>query len=274
MSSIYRYIRALLNLLSFRVDKAREILESDPSYQEGKWNEVVNRDAVNVNNLTDAVAELVATRVEIKDRLKQVTAATEEVTNRKAGALKKLQMRVKQLRASGIFSKEEMEKDPEYVKHRAAFNDFASTHKARVEEMQHLDGRLSQLNNRIDGYKIRLQTQKRELENTKLTAKEAVADIRFANVEEKLNKALAGIAVDDTSKEKEKLLASRRRAIARSEVSSELAGTDTTVSDQEYEMAGATNEIDAELDAMLGISDAKTSAPAETETAKTSEKLP
>lgn len=146
----------------------------------------------------------------------------------------------------------------EAKKHEAAFNRFHSRVQAIDVEQEELLKAIEEKGKEIENYKLRLtdfQSQIQQLESEK---QEAIADVITSQKTLELNERLSGVATTLETGPLEAIRKRRNELKARANLSSELAGTDVTLQDLQYQKAGKETEGQSALAQMLAERKAKT----------------
>jgi archaellum component FlaC len=193
-----------------------------------------------------------------KAKLKSLTEDIQKLEKLKGGAAAK----ARKVADKHGGDPEATRNDPEYVKCQAAFKDFSSTlaeKQARVDEIEH---DLEELMKNIEGHKVNLQSQMRDLEKLGEEKHDAVATVLSAKEEKDIADIMTGLSQDRTSEELRELRELRQKATANARVSRELAGMDTQRAEEEFLQYATASEANDEFDALIGLT---TSEPQETE---------
>jgi len=252
---MFRYFRALWYAITGRFSAAADALRANKYVMSATYDKAIEKSEERFHTVRDAVAELMTieqTRLQEIKSLQEKEAKLEKV---KKGAHAAMQRCINQLQGLGK-SKEEIQKDGDFMKHHAAFKDASSSLEeveARLNEKEvDLEARRKQSNQ----YKIELQKMQRAAKELKEEKSEAVADVAVAQQAQAINDVLAGIAQDTTDKDLQSAREARKKAKAKAAISAEMAGSDAEMAESEYLELAAGSEADAELDGLLDWGDA------------------
>lgn len=270
--AIGRYFRALGYLLTGRIDEARRVMSLSPHVVRATYDQVVEEKAGRIRHYRDAVAGLIANVERKKAALRQLTEEVGKLEQLKAGALAMAKKRADALTRAGKTTAE-IQQDQEYLKCRAAFNDFSSTLEEKAKRIAELETDITEAEKRIGEHKIQLQGLLRDLEKIREEREEAVADVITAREEQEIADMLTGISADGTARDLQEMRELRQRAKAGARIAREMAGTDTRVQEaqflEEARKSAASDEFDrltgvaaaAEAGASVAASPAKTELP-------------
>jgi DNA repair exonuclease SbcCD ATPase subunit len=254
-------------MLTGRFSAAAEALQSNKYVMAATYDKAIEKGADRFNTVKNAVAELMGIEQSRVEEIKELTARAEKQGKIKSGAQVAMQRRINELRAQGL-DKDKIQADPEFIKHSAAFKDASSTLaeiEARIEEKEKdLAGRKAQ----IAKFKAELQQMQRDQQSLREEKSEAMADVAVAQQMESVNAVLAGISEDTTDKDLAAARDARKRAKAKAEITSDLAGNDARVAESEYVALSATHVADKELDSLLDWGESKAEPAEKLEDAK------
>ena len=134
--ALSNWIKAIGYLLTGQIDQARRTLDTNPNVVRAKYDAILHEKISRIQQYKQAVAGVIAqqeTKINTEKSLKDDLDRLERL---KAGALAKARQRVAAL---GDKPKEEVQKDEEYMKCLAAYNDFSSTaseKQARIDDLE------------------------------------------------------------------------------------------------------------------------------------------
>lgn len=266
MRSLFKLIRAFWYLVTGRIDKIREGVESNPTAMKAQYNDIIKEKANRAKSFMDAVAGLMGSEENKKAKHAQLLKEIEGLSKLREGALAKAKSRANKLTADGK-TQDDVKGDAEYIKHSSAYRDFSSTMQEKEKRAEELEGELGEIGKSVANYKTQLEGINREIDKLRDESLEAVADVSAAKEQENINKALSNISGDSTAESLSNLRSSRQNAKNRAKITGELAGTTAKAQEADYLAAAASNEADSELDSLI-FGGAKESTPA------MSEKLP
>ncbi len=248
-SAIGRYFRALGYLLTGRITKATETLNTNPAVISANYDRIIEEKRKRLNQYKDAVSAMIAQEESKKEKLRAVTEEITKLEKLKAGAAAKAKSLVDKYNGDATAVKN----DPDYLKCQAAFKDFSSTLAEKSQRAQELDEDLKALVNNVTGHKNQITSLMRELEKVKEEKHDAVADILSATEEKQIADMVTGISNDRTSDELRSLRETRQKAAANARISRELAGTDAKRVETEFLEYAQASETDDEFDQLIGI---------------------
>jgi chromosome segregation ATPase len=253
--AIGRYFRALGYLLTGRVSKATETLNSNPAVISANYDRIIEEKRKRLNQYKDAVSAMIAQEESKKEKLRAVTEDITKLEKLKAGAAAKAKSLVEKYSGDPAAVKN----DPEYIKCQAAFKDFSSTLAEKQKRAQELDDDLKALVNNVTGHKNQITSLMRELDKIKEEKHDAVADVLSATEEKQIADMVTGISNDKTSEELRELREVRNKASANAKISRELAGMDSKRAENEFLEYAQSSETDDEFDQLIGLAAKKES---------------
>ncbi len=254
--AIGRYFRALGYLLTGRVGKATETLNSNPAVISANYDRIIEEKRKRLNQYKDAVSAMIAQEESKKEKLRAVTEDITKLEKLKAGAASKAKSLVEKYSGDPAAVKN----DPEYIKCQSAFKDFSSTLAEKLKRAQELDDDLKALVNNVTGHKNQITSLMRELDKIKEEKHDAVADVLSATEEKQIADMVTGISNDKTSEELRELREVRTKASANAKISRELAGMDSKRAENEFLEYAQSSDTDNEFDQLIGLAAKKESA--------------
>jgi len=259
-----RWIKAVLYLLTGRLDAARRTLDTNPHVVRAKYDDIIRDKTDRIQQYKQAVAGLIAQQEDKMSKVKNLTEEVGKLERLKAGALAKAKQSVARLQKEGK-GKDEIQGDHDYQKCLTAFNDFSSTLKEKQDRIEEIEKDIDGYGKRIGEHKVQLQSLLREIEKLKSEQADAVADMITAKQEKEISDTLAGIAQDGTAEELQRMRQLRQEVKAEAKISKELSGVDAKAQEAEFLEYARTSSANSEFDALVGLGDASASAPAEKE---------
>lgn len=245
-----RYFRALWYFITGRFSAAAEALQSNKYVMSATYDRSIAKGEDRFNTVKNAVAELMSIEQTRVQEIKELSERAEKQGKIKNGAQVAMQRRINELRAAGK-TKEEIQVDPEFIKHSAAFKDASSTFEEIDARINEKEADLTTRRQQIAKFKAELQEMQRGQQKLKEEKHEAMADVAVAQQMEAVNSVLAGISEDTTDKDLQAAREARKRAKAKAEITADLAGNDARVAESEYLTMAAGSEADKELDSLL-----------------------
>ena len=237
-------------MMTGRFQAAADALQSNKFVMGATYDKSIQKGADRFNTVKDAVAKLMSIEQDRIVSIKTQSSQAEDLTRKMNGAKVAMQKRINQLKAEGK-DKDQIENDGEFIKHRGAFMDMKSTVTEKEERIDELEADLEERRKQIATYKAELQQMQRQQASLREEKHEALADVAIANQAEAINSVLAGISEDSTDKDLMAAREARKAAKAKAQITSELAGNDARLAENEYLNYANESEADSELDDML-----------------------
>ena len=248
--SIGNLFRALIYLLTGRIDQARKTLMSNPNVIQANYEEIINEKKNRLKVYQGALSGLIATQETKMAKLKDQSGQANHYESLKAGAAGQAQGIVKQIGNNP----EAVRENTEYQKCQAAYRDFSSTLDEKQKMIAELEGDIKNLGKQISGHQNNINGLLREIDRLKSEKHEAVADIVSAKQEKEIADMLSGISEDKTSKELQELREVRTQAKAAARVSREVAGVTAKQTEDEFLGFATNSKVDNEFEKMVGLS--------------------
>ena len=272
VGAMIRWLKAVGYLLTGRIDSARRTLDVNPHVVRAKFEEIIREKTGRIQQYKQAVAGLIAQQETKMAKVKTLTDEIRKLESLRAGALAKAKQAVAALQQKGQ-STEDIQRDEDYMKCLAAYNDFSSTLAEKQARVAELEEDITGYGNKIKEHKVQLQQLVREIENLKAEAADSVADMITAKQEKEIADAFAGIAEDGTEKELQRMRQLRQEVKAEARISTELAGTDTKMQEAEFLDYARKSVNNSEFDMLIGLA-ADKDAKAKQDTEKTLREKP
>ncbi|MFV1964194.1 MAG: PspA/IM30 family protein [Pirellulaceae bacterium] len=247
--AIGKYIRAFFYLITFRIDKASESLRMNPGVMSATYDRIIEEKRGRLAQYKDAIAAMIAQEEGKKEKLKKLTEEIQKLEKLKAGAAAK----ARKVSNKHGGDPEATRNDPEYQKCQAAFKDFSSTLAEKEARVDEIEADMEALAKNIEGHKINIQSQLRDLEKLGEEKHDAVATVLSAKEEKDIADIMTGLSQDRTSEELRELRQLRQKASAGARVSRELAGLDARQAEEEFLQFATESEADDEFDALIGL---------------------
>jgi len=259
-----KYVRAVFYLVTFRIDKASETLRMNPGVMSANYDRIISEKRSRINQYKDAIAAMIAQEESKKQKLTKLTTEIEHLEKLKAGAAAK----ARKIAEKYNHDPEATKNDPEYLKCQAAFTDFTSTLAEKRARADELDVDLAELVKNVQGHKINIQSQMRDLEKLAEEKHDTVASVLSATEEKQIADIMTGLAEDRNSEELRELRELRGKAGAEARMSRELAGLDTKRAEEEFLDFAQASEANTEFDQLIGLAgreDTETNVPEKTQ---------
>ncbi|MCA9265184.1 MAG: hypothetical protein KDA60_15090 [Planctomycetales bacterium] len=251
--AIGRYFRALGYLMTGKVDRARQTLNTNPDVVRATYDRVIEEKKARIHQYKEAVGAMIAQEEKKKSTLKQVTEDVERLTKLRDGAAAMARKVVE--RHNGDV--EAVKSDPEYIRCQAAFKDFSSTLEEKTARANELEEDIAELAQNVGGHKSQLESLLRDLDKIKQEKHSTVADMMTAKEEKEIADMMTGISNDRTAEELQELREVRDRAKATARVSREIAGVDAKRSEEEFLEYATQTESNDEFDQLIGLAKQK-----------------
>lgn len=249
---MFKYFRALWYFCTGRFSAAAEALQSNKYVMAATFDAAIGKKGDRIETVKNAVAKMMSLERQGLDELAELTAKAEKFQRIKQGAAAKAKERASQLQKMGK-TKEEILKDPEMLKHQAAYQDASSSYEEVQNSITKRTADIEAYKANIATYKVQLQNMQRGLKGLRSEKEEAIAKTQIAQEIESVNSILAGIERDSTDRDLAAARAAVKATEARATIAAELAGTDATLADQEYENYASAVGAKSEFADMLGL---------------------
>lgn len=254
-----RYIKALWYMITGRFSSATEALQANKHVMSATYDKSIGKANARFNTVKNAVAELMSIEQTRLQEIKDLQAREAKLEKIKAGSQAAMQRRLNSLKKEGK-TKEEIVVDAEFLRHQSAYKDASSSLSEVSARCDEKEVDLEERQNQIATYKSELQSMQRQQAALKEEKSEAIADVAVAEQMDSLNSVLAGISEDSTDKDLAAAREARKKVKAKAAITTELAGNDSKLAENEYLDLAASSEVDDELNNLLdwgGDSDSK-----------------
>jgi len=240
-----RFFRAIGHLLTGKIDASSKGLNENPAVVRARFDELIEKKRDSILQVRNAVAGLIRNVERKRSELKNTKTDIEKKERLMNGA------KAMAAKLAKDKSREDAQKDPEFVKCMKAYQDFKSSLELLQQRKEGLEADVKQTEEDAKGYEIQLQSLHREMQELLDERERSVADVAMARETRAASEALAGIANDGTADDLRRLRESVSQAKAEAQVTSRLAGTDVAKQESEFlEMAGS---MEAESEFMNDI---------------------
>lgn len=252
VGALIRWVKAIMYLMTGRIDAARATLDSDPHVIRAKYDEIVQTKKQRLSDYKNAVGAIVAQQERKKARLHALTNEIGEFEKLKAGALAMARQRVEELQRSNA-SPDEIKQDAKYIQYQARYSDFSSTLNEKENQALEVENDIKQFSQQVASHELALKRLQSEIQQIKNESADTVADVISAREEKELNDMIAGISTDTTNKELESLRDLRNKAKADVAVSQRLSGADIELEKAQFLEAAAAQVSSSEFDKLVGL---------------------
>ena len=258
---MFRLWRAFWAKVQGFFGRKADAMQEDPDVMAATFDRAIDKKEANFGTVKNAVATLVGMKTKKIKEIEELTGKVDKLSKIKAAAQAKLKARAAQIvaecKAAGITDKaavqQKLAADPEYVKHQGTYNDMSSSLTDSNEDIERKRAKLEDIERKVATHKAQLQQMQRNIENLSETKVDAIAQTQLAKEMEEVDAVLAGVATTQEDKDLQAALAARDRAVARAEVTSELAGNDAQLAEDEYLEYANQIEANSELDALIDL---------------------
>lgn len=249
---MWRLFRAMFYFCTGRLSKAADIMQGNEYVMAATYDAAIDKNQKTYQQLRDAVARMIGIEQDRLGKIKLLTKQFETLEAVKQGAIGKTKKLAAELQSQGV-SAEDIKKHPEYVKHMAAYQDAASSAKDKETEIQQYEAEIKKFREDIAQYKVQLQKKQRNNDSLRQEKQEAAADMAIAKEIQSVNDLLNGVAEDTTDKDLQAAREARKFAKNKATISSELAGNDAKLAEDEYISFAANHDASNEFDALIGL---------------------
>ena len=247
---MFRYLRALWYMMTGRFGAAADALQSNKHVMTATYDKSIAKSAERFQTVRDAVASLMSIENTRIQEIKDLTANADKLAKIKNGAQVAMQRRIDALKSSGK-TKEEIQQDPEFIKHSGNYKDAASSLEQTNAQIHDKESDLHDRTTQIAQYKIELQAMQKAQEKLKNEKVEAIADVAIAQQAQQIADVLNGIAEDTTDKDLVAVREARAKAKAKAKITTALSGNDARLAENEYLELASTGAADKELDGLM-----------------------
>lgn len=260
LSAIGRWVKAIGYLFTGKIDQARKSVDANPNVMNAKYEEMIRDMQGRISQYVNAAAKVSAHGAKKKNELERTNKEIEETQRYRDGAV----AIAKQVAAKLVAEGKDPNVNPEYLQHRAAFNDFSSTLVEKLKTKEALESDIKSCEETSNNHLATLKTLKRELESLKKEQGQMVAEMISASQERELNEMLSGLEANTSNimNERTRMKEMVAEAKAAASITGKIAGTDAQRAQQEYLDVAMRTAANSEFDALVGIAPAQKSVPA------------
>lgn len=253
---MFRLMRAMWYFCTGRFGAAADALRGNKYVMSATYDNAISKAEERFNTVRDAVAQLMAIESTRINEIKELNTQHERLVKVKAGAQAAMQKCINEARDSNM-SKEDIEKDLGFVKHKGAYKDASSTLDQVVSRIKEKEGDLEERKKQVQTYKLELQQMQRQQAALRDEKQEALADVAISQQQRSINDVLNGISASTTDKDLQAAREERKQAREQAKISAELAGNDAKLAENEYLSMATETESDKELDGLLNWGEEK-----------------
>lgn len=254
--AIGRFFRAVLYTFAGNVSYWSQIWESNASFIDAEYDDFEKEGKQNINQLTNAVAEILGLVKEKEDRQDIVTDKIADLKEKLTGAKAAGEKRANLLKQQGK-TIEEIKLDPEIIRFNGWNHDFTTTLATLQEEEATIKKELETYQTSLSRYKVKLELAHAELKKIKVERIETKADLAAAESARRVNEALLGIGESKSAERRQRIQENRRKTTNRAAVQGELAGIATHNAEDEFLKYARENESSGDFFEAIGLGDTK-----------------
>ena len=256
---MFRWIRAIMYKIAGWFGGKTDKLYEDASVQAATYDAAIDTSRQRFETVRNAVAELMRIEQTRVVEIKDLSSREEKLGKVMTGAQAAMQRRLNQLKNEGK-NKEDILRDPEFIKHEGAYKDAKSTLSEIQSRVSEKEADLKERRTQIGIYEKELQNMQRAVKKLSEEKSETLADTAIAKQSEAIQGVLAGITGDTTDQDLDKVRGARDRAKSRATLTGRLVGADAAHAESEYlELANQT-AVDKDLDTILDWGDEESPA--------------
>jgi len=248
---MFKLFRAFWYKIAGWFGKKTEGLQEDQHVMAATFDAAIEKSDQRYKDTQSAIADLITIVEERKVQIKEIGERIKTLHQIQDGAQAKMQSRIDSLKKSGK-GKEDILADADFIKHKTAYEDASTKLAEKQGDFDKKEESLKEKQTSLASHKAKLQQMQRGNKDLKEEKQEAIADINAAKHEEALNSRLLGVGgADTTENDLAQARAARNRVVNRAKVSSELAGNDASVAENEYLTEATKTKTSSSLDKLL-----------------------
>jgi myosin heavy subunit len=251
---MFRWMRAIWYKIAGWFGMKTEGLYEDAAVQAATYDKAIDTSRERFNTVKNAVAELMRLEQTRINEIKELQAREDKLAKIKSGAQVAMQRRINQLREEGK-DKDQIQADPEFIKHSAAFKDASSTLTEVEGRIAEKESDLAERRKQVGIYETELQNMQRGVKKLQEEKAETIADTTIAKQSDAIQSVLAGIAQDTADQDLASVRSARDRVKARATLTGRLVGADANVAESQYLDLAGQSSADKELDSLLDWGD-------------------
>jgi len=245
--AIGRFLKTIGYMITGVLSSSTKGINENPNVIRARFDDLIDKKRKSILQVRNAVAGLIRN---IERKHSEVKFATEEINKKEclmSGA------KAKATKISEGKSREESQKDVDFISCMKAYKDFKSSLQLIMQRKEILQQDVDQTENEAKIYETQLKSLHRELQEFIDERERSVADVVMAKETRIVNEVIAGIANDGASEDLRQLKEIVSQAKAEAQVTSRLAGNDTARQEAEFmEMAEGTETESEFMDAIFG----------------------
>ena len=253
---MFRYFRAIWYFCTGRFSAAADAWNGNKYVMAATYDTAISKGQERFSTVRDAVAKLMGISNGRVEEIKSLNTQQERLVRVKAGALAAMQKCINDLRTGGV-SQQDIEKNPDFNKHKNAYKDASSTLEQVEARIKEKEADLEERKKQIETYKLELQQMQRQQEALVEEKHEAIADVAISQQQQSISDVLNGIAESTIDKDLASVREARKQANEKAKISAELAGNNAKLAENEYLNLATSSQADKELDGLLNWGDEK-----------------
>jgi len=247
---MFNWLRKLFAAFTGIFIKKSEKLNENENVVRATFDRAQEKSKNRIITIKNAVGKLIANREDKLQQIKDLEAQSADLEKAMRGAQGMAKKRKDELTKQGM-SKDEIQRDAEYIKCATGYQDAASTHKEKQERIALLEQDIDNSQSLIADHQSQLQSLQADLQKLHEEQNEHIADLESSKAVEEANAILAGIASDTTDNDLADIRKARRNAAGRAKATQELAGTDSKRATDAFLEFAKNEEAASEFDSLM-----------------------
>lgn len=247
-SAIGRLIKNLFYLVTGQMNKVSRKMEIDPTVVNETFNAELKKRQGQIQQFQTAIAEIMVITDKKQREVISLKKDIEKWTQLKSGAARKLGI------LSQGMTREEAEQNPEFVKVRADFNNFASTLEEKKTRLTDIEADIELKTKALHKHENDLRQMNAGLQRLEQEKSETKADIILAQQTKHINETLAQLGEFGHSEQLEGIRQQRETLNAEAKLASTLNATEP---DMEADYLAESGKYSDELEGLLSFRDAE-----------------
>lgn len=252
MFGLFRFIKGCFKWVGGFFGRKADALASDPNVMAATYDASIKKKENSYVDLQDAVSKLLRMKIEKDTLVKNLSKEIEHLEKVKTGSGNKAKEVATKLKNEGK-SSEEITSNSEIISCQAAFNDAANKIKEKNDRILVAKEDQKKYQLAVDRYKAQLQSMQRGVQDLRNEKDEAIAETQAAKESAAIDSLLSGVAQTSEDAELAAARRARQEAVAKSQVSAEMAGNSATASENEFIKYATTSETNNEFNSLLGL---------------------
>lgn len=252
MFGLFRFIKGCFKWVGGFFGRKADALASDPNVMAATYDASIKKKENSYGDLQDAVSKLLRMKIEKDTLIKNWGKDIEHLEKVKQGSGNKAKEVAAKLKAEGKTA-EEITTNSEIISCQAAFNEAATKIKEKQERMNGAKEDQKKYQLAVDRYKAQLQSMQRGVQDLRNEKDEAIAETQAAKESASIDSLLSGVAQTSEDAELAAARRARQEAVAKAQVSAEMAGNSASVAENEFIKYASASETNSEFNSLLGL---------------------